>query len=386
MIELLEPENARWDERLRYVAHDVYHGAGYHRYSVASGAARALLIVVGDADRGLAWPYLLRPVSAVDGFEGTDAMDVTSVYGYPGPLAWGCRPGDPFLAEAWTEICDVWRSQRVVSAFTRFHPILANVEVAHSFHDPYSIGEGISAAGSQPDEVSPAIEGPIVPGGTTVSIDCRLDDDAAIADYARVLRQEIARSRRAGLVTEEDESWLELDSFASLYAKTMARNRADSAYEVTRDDAVRLRDSLGGRLHLLVTRLEGAVVAAGLFTESDGIVQAHLVGTDDAQRQLSPLKVLLDDARRWARGRGDRVLHLGGGRGGRDDSLFAFKRRFSSRRHSFHTGRWILDADAYGELAARRRRFAIDRGVDIEDPGWFPAYRAPIVESASSSS
>jgi hypothetical protein len=386
MTELLGPEDASWDERLRHVACDVYHGAGYHRYSASAGEARAFLLVVRDADRGLVWPYLLRSVSAVDGFEGTDAMDVTSVYGYPGPLAWGCRPGDPFLAEAWIEICDVWRSQRVVSAFTRFHPILANVEVARSFRDPPSMGEGASATGSQPEAVGPAIDGPIVPGGTTVSIDCRLDDHTAIADYARVLRQEIARSRRAGLVTEEDESWLELDSFTSLYANTMARNRADSAYEMTRDDAVRLRDSLGGRLHLLVTRLEGAVVAAGLFTEFDGIVQAHLVGTDDAQRQLSPLKVLLDDARRWARGRGDRVLHLGGGRGGHDDSLFAFKRRFSSRRHSFYTGRWILDADAYRELAARRRRFAIDRGADIEDSGWFPAYRAPIVESAASNS
>jgi hypothetical protein len=386
MIELLEPEDAGWDDRLRHVAHDVYHGAGYHRYSVASGAARALLVVVGDAGRGLAWPYLLRPVAAIGGLEGSDAMDVTSVYGYPGPLAWGCRPGDPFLEHAWTAICDVWRSQGVVSVFTRFHPILANVEFVRSFRDPGSPGEGRSGAGGQSAEVVRALEGPIVPGGMTVSIDCGLDDDAAIADYARVLRQEIARSRSAGLVTEEDENWLELETFASLYATTMARNRADSAYELTRDDAVRLRDSLAGRLHLLVTRLDGAVVAAGLFTEFDGIVQAHLVGTDDAQRRHSPLKVLLDDARRWAHGRGDRVLHLGGGRGGRDDSLFAFKRRFSSRRHAFHTGRWILDADTYGDLAAQRRRFAVDGAGDIEDPGWFPAYRAPIEDPASTSS
>jgi hypothetical protein len=113
--------------------------------------------------------------------------------------------------------------------------------------------------------------------------------------------------------------------------------------------------------------------------EFEGIVHAHLVGTDERHQRLSPLKVMLDDARIWARERGNRVLHLGGGRGGREDSLLAFKGRFSPRRHAFHTGRWILDASRYAELTERRSRFATERGLAAGDPGWFPAYRAPLV-------
>jgi hypothetical protein len=89
--------------------------------------------------------------------------------------------------------------------------------------------------------------------------------------------------------------------------------------------------------------------------------------------------VMLDDARMWARRRGDRVLHLGGGRGGREDSLLAFKGRFSPRRHTFHTGRWVLDPPSYAELVERRTRLAAARGLEADDPGWFPAYRAPLV-------
>jgi lipid II:glycine glycyltransferase (peptidoglycan interpeptide bridge formation enzyme) len=136
----------------------------------------------------------------------------------------------------------------------------------------------------------------------------------------------------------------------------------------------RLREALGGRLHLLVTRSQDAVGAACLFTELDGIVQAHLAGTNEDLRHLSPLKVLLDDARSWARSRGDHVLHLGGGRAGKEDSLFAFKARFSSSRHAFHTGRWILEPRLYQDLVATRWR-SLGTCESTRD-GYFPAYRA----------
>ena len=358
MTELLAADSPDWDARLERVARDIYHTAGYHRYAAASGSGEPFLVVVGDDARGVAWPYLLRRVSTIAGLEGSDATDVDSVYGYPGPLAWGCGPGDPFIAAAWHEIRNVWRSQGAIAAFTRFHPLLDNVALARGFE-----GAGDDS---------------IVAGGPTVSIDCTLDDDAALTGYARVLRQEIAKGRQAGLVTEPDETWSEVDAFVRLYAETMARNRAPSAYDVTTDDVIRLRDALDGHLHLLVTRLDGNVAGAQLFFEFQGIVHAHLVGTDEGQRRLSPLKVMLDDARLWARERGNRVLHLGGGRGGREDSLLAFKGRFSPRRHEFHTGRWILDPDRYAQLVEMQATHAAAASLVRADAGWFPAYRAPL--------
>jgi hypothetical protein len=372
MADLVAANDAAWDTRLDGVPRDVYHTSGYHRYASTSGAAEPLLVVVGHGTRGLAWPYLLRRVAAVEGLEHSGATDIDSVYGYPGPIAWGCDPGDPFLAAAWGEVCEVWRSQGAVAAFTRFHPLLGNVELARGFADASGGGDGQPSASGT---------GPIVAGGQTVSIDCALDDADALAGYARVLRQEIAQGRRAGLVTEPDEDWSEIDAFISMYEATMSRNRAASSYGLSLDDALRLREELGDHIHLLVTRLDGAVVGAGLFTEFDRIVQAHLVGTDESQHRLSPLKVMLDDARMWARRRGNRILHLGGGRGGREDSLLAFKGRFSPRRHAFHTGRWILDPAGYAELADRRSIAAAERGLAVGDPGWFPAYRAPLVGS-----
>ena len=90
-MELLTPSQPAWDDRLAVARRDIYHLAGYHAYAEGSGEGEPMLITVGDRERGLAWPYLLRRIDAMEGLAGTDATDVTSVYGYPGPIAWGCQ-------------------------------------------------------------------------------------------------------------------------------------------------------------------------------------------------------------------------------------------------------------------------------------------------------
>jgi len=366
-VQVLLADDPAWEDWLADVPRDVHHTAAYHAFARASGEGDPFLIVVGDRERGLAWPYLLRRVDDVAELAGADATDVNSVYGYPGPLAWGCLPGDPFVARAWSEVVQVWRDQRAVAAFTRFHPVLQNASLLSGLGWPADDALGLS---------------PVTAVGPTVSIDCAIDDDAARAAYARALRQHIAAGRRAGLTTLHDEEWDALPTFTRFYQETMARNGASDYYFFDLGYFERLRDALPAHLHLLVTSLGGTVGAAGLFTEFDGIVQAHLVGTNADLRALSPFKVLLDDARMWARDRGDRVLHLGGGRGGREDTLMRFKGEFSPRRHVFHIGRWILDEGLY--RAFRDARLS-GRGDGRQlDPTFFPAYRAPLVDPGTS--
>ena len=67
------------------------------------------------------------------------------------------------------------------------------------------------------------------------------------------------------------------------------------------------------------------MLAAGLFFERQGIVQYHLSGSRRPALRRQPTKLMMDDMVAWAQARGNRVLHLGGGVGGREDSLFHFK-------------------------------------------------------------
>jgi carbamoyl-phosphate synthase large subunit len=385
-VDLIGADDPAWDERLNDVPGDVYHTAEYHRFSRDSGEGEPFLAVVTDRGRGVAWPYLLRRVADLDGLAGSDATDVGSVYGYTGPLLWGSTRGDPFLSSAWAEVVALWRQQRAVSAFTRFHPLLGNEFVAERSAARLDMGEHEVKADPRPirSEVYGRGRGVVVPTGLTVSVDCTLDDVVARDLYARALRQHINAARSAGLATEYDDDWAALPTFTRIYRETMVRNAAASSYFFDETYFRRLRAALDGHIHLLVTRMGDAVAAAGLFTDYNQIAQAHLIATDYGLGAPSPSKVLLDDARVWARQRGNTVLHLGGGRGGRHDSLFRFKREFSPRRHLFSTGRWILDPTLYADLAEAYRSALSSRGPT--DQSFFPAYRAPLVEPVPSGS
>ena len=106
----------------------------------------------------------------------------------------------------------------------------------------------------------------------------------------------------------------------------------------------------------------------------------HLTGINADLTAHSPLKILLDDIREWATQRGLQTFHLGGGLGGREDSLFEFERRFSPITHTFRTGRWVLNTGVYRELAANHRDDLIERGCSTDLPDYFPIYRYQPVE------
>ena len=96
---LLRPVDGAWDRWL-VGPHDVYHTAGYHRFAEESDEGTAWLAVVEDGRRSLAWPYLLRPIASDFGRAWAGRTDVTSVYGYPGPVVAGTAPGEAFPDEA----------------------------------------------------------------------------------------------------------------------------------------------------------------------------------------------------------------------------------------------------------------------------------------------
>src|SRR5215212_8751351 len=69
----------------------------------------------------------------------------------------------------------------------------------------------------------------------------------------------------------------------------------------------------------------------------------------------------------WAREQAYDLFHLGGGVGGRTDSLYEFKRRFDpGGEREFAVGKAVHDEVAYRELAG-----------EASPEGFLPAYRAP---------
>jgi lipid II:glycine glycyltransferase (peptidoglycan interpeptide bridge formation enzyme) len=280
-------------------------------------------------------------------------FDVTCPYGYPGPLLAPApaSAGEDFLRRAIAAFVDGLRQRRIVSAFVRLHPLL-------------------------PLPPSPLAEaGCVVQHGETVFIDLTRSNEELWQETQRHVRRDIARARRAGYVARIDETWEHFDEFVDVYHENMRRLGAHDFYFFSRDHFRQLRAALGDRLHLCVVEIDGQIACAGIATEVRGIVQTHLSGTRTAFLRHSPTKLRIDFLRRWAKERGNRLLHLGGGLGSRTDGLFAFKAGFSKDRAAFSTWRLITDVPAYRALTAQ---WEANHGLPADDPtGFFPPYRKP---------
>lgn len=344
------PDDPRWGAALAALPHDFYHLPGYVRLEARRlGGEPVAFLADRGGDRFLL-PLILRPIDPGAGGEGL--LDAVSPYGYPGPSLAVAPGGDAeaFLGRAVAGLVAGLRERRAVSAFVRAHPLLPLPEAP------------LAAAGA------------LVRHGETVSVDLTLPDEELWRQTRSGHRTEINKAAREGQVARIDDD--AYAAFESIYRETMDRLGAADAYYFTSDYIAEFRRALGERLHLGVVEIEGQVACAALFTEVCGIVQYHLSGTRAAFHRRRPTKTLLHFARGWAKGRGNRVLHLGGGLGGQADALFDFKAGFSKRRHPFSTLRLVVDEAAYRALTDRWRDRA---GVEADRiDGYFPAYRKPV--------
>lgn len=348
-------DTAEWRAVLgRSRQHDFHQLPQYHRVAEQRGEGVAQLFVYGEDDCTIALPLLLRPV---DPAEPGGWYDATSVYGYGGPVASHETLPAGAVRSFQTALADELNRRRVVAVFSRLHPLIAQDEI-------------LAGLGECPAN------------GHTISIDLEVPDEAQRAQYSKSCRTSVRKLRELGFVGFHDREKRYLPEFVSVYLETMRRAGALSSYFFDEAYFNLLTRELDGVVHLFVVLKDGEVGAATLCTICNGIVQDHLGGTRDAFLKFSPDRLVVDTERLWAREMGARVLHLGGGVGAQQDSVFRYKAGFSERRHTFRTWRWIIRPEVYEELFAKATRWNVANGLHAVSGGYFPAYRCPTTPAA----
>jgi serine/alanine adding enzyme len=271
-------------------------------------------------------PFLLEHDGAFfAGIERDDpARDVISPYGYGGPTG----PG------FWNPYEDWARERGLVSTFVRFHPLLANQQGA-----PIHV-----------EQLAPTVA-------------WRLGEDRdLLAGLHFKHRNKVRKAENAGATVTAASG---LGGFVELYEDTMRRIDADPFYLFEPAYWDRL-----GELPLVRfdAAIDGEGVASALCLPSPPWLHYHLSGTTDTGRSTGSSTLVLLEAARWAQGEGYERFHLGGGLGGKADSLHHFKARFDPEGLvEAAVGKAIHDEDAYRELSGGAA------GYD----GFFPAYRRP---------
>jgi hypothetical protein len=343
----IDPDDARWTRLLSVIEHDVYHLPAYSQLDLNLDEGSALAYLFEDARGSFLLPLRIRAI------QGTDWRDATSPYGYPGPLVTvhtGVDPGG-FLHDAVREMQSFFYDDGVVSAFCRMHPLLH-----HPMEPFHSVGT-------------------LVRHGHTVSINLASSDEELWANLRSNHKRGIKKARKAGAIFRHEQEWQAYGDFVRMYGDTMRRHQAAESYFFPDRYFHFLRDHMSNVFSLLTITYDDKVISAGLFSECNGLVEYHLSGTDDDYLHLQPLKLLIHEASKWARDRGNHTLHLGGGLSGAEDSLLNYKLGFSKVTSEFFTWRLVVNPSVYESLTTSRSRRVGGEGPVDDD--YFPSYRHP---------
>jgi Acetyltransferase (GNAT) domain len=351
-IQSLQLADPLWNKILQKLPHDIYHLPDYVEIEAKRLNATAQACAIAEGDHLFFLPYLLRSCHEIAPELG--GWDVISPYGYPGILASDIEgEKSDFISRAWNKLLAEWQQQGICSAFLRLNPLL---------------DRGISA--SLPPDSCPI-------DGTTVSIDLQHSEAELWHQTRPEHRNKINRLKRSGFQAKTLPLAECIEDFMAIYYATMDRVGASATYYFDRDYFTQLAQ-LHNNISTCIVTADNRLACAGIFTECSSIVQYHLGGTHPDFFRQAPSKLMFDYVRSWAKSRGNRVFHLGGGLGGGNDSLFQFKAGFSKQRHPFRTVRAIVDPERYHQLVNFRATILEVQAEDLLTSGFFPAYRASI--------
>jgi CelD/BcsL family acetyltransferase involved in cellulose biosynthesis len=349
-IETLNTNDSRWMEVLSTLRHDFHHLPAYVKLEAERMGATAEALVISEGEQLFFIPYLLRCCNQLFPEVQEPIFDVVSPYGYPGILLSDSGRTPTFAARSFGAFKETLAARNVCSFFLRMNPILgddfATLFPDDAFHD----------------------------SSQTVVVDLGLPETQMWKQVRRAFHQTLRKGQALGHKPRVVALGEVLDTFVELYNQTMDRVQAKVSYYFDRNYLERLACLPG--VHCCVIENGSTILAACIFIECDGIVNTHLGGTRTEFLSQSPFTMVIFEAINWAKARGNRWLQLGGGVGGREDSLLHFKAGFSDKRIPFLTSRSVIDKSKYSQLVNLAASATQSSPESVLSSSFFPAYRS----------
>lgn len=344
-FKVIKLEDTLWDTYINSShIYDFYHTSCYHNIEQTENESSVMLVAYSENDH-VCLPIITKSIP------DTNHFDATSVYGYCGPVASKSFSDLPpelidFFKTSFIEYCN---QNKIISVFSRLHALIPQRDFFQNF-------------------------GEVIDLNKTVAIDLTLPLDEQRRAFRKSNKSEINQLKgKKGYVFQQVDNKDEasIREFVTIYHETMKRVEAKPYYFFDFDYFKQLLNNPCFECDLLIAKKEDAMAAGAIFTRTNSIMQYHLAGTKEAYIQDTPMKLILDEARKIGTEKGLKYLHLGGGVGGSDDdSLFRFKSGFSKNFFQFSVWNLIVNQEEYDKLVKEKE-------VKQEDyPNFFPLYRA----------
>lgn len=338
-------DRAEWDgffDRLPTELQDVHFTSAYARIHESRWPGHAILVVFTRGSDFVMQPMFMMPV-------GADHFELTSLYGYGGPIGASPELAAPFQDNLWA-----WaRREYIVSEFCCMHPL---------FDD---------------------LQGKLLNHAVNTYLEAK---EVVVVDLTNFDIEHLRRRVRRGIkAAKEARATLHAGtpkSLEVLYDKAMERLEASAYWKHSLEywDAYQ-KEGVGARFWEVWT--DGGWHRALLTIGLGETAYAHFLGSDDESRGDGLDDFMYFKVACELRDMGFKRFHLGGDgphvEGAQTNSLLFFKSGFSdvllvARRY----GR-IFDATAYESLCNRKAMEEQEQHGRESTAEFFPAYRRPFV-------
>ena len=326
---------ARWDELVRQSPSvDAYHRSAYVLATGDIENSQALGIVLSCNDQQYMLPMLLRPISGPD---AQSWLDASSPYGYGGVLTLGSGGAPPVGSDLFGCLRQWCGSRNLVACVLRSHPLLAQ--------------DWLFAA--------PELDfATITRRGQTTSVPLQDWDDARQCplEMSKGRRSDLSLARRHLHVTwnepgREGDPLEHFRIFRGLYEATMQRVEATEFFHFPWSYYERL-STLGTDIGVAIAWHAERAVGGAIFMAGPSFAHYHLSASDNIGHSFKASTLLVVEGAKWARQRGCRRLHLGGGMLA-NDSLMRFKQSFGGESHKFAHIMIIGDRKRYHSMSSQ---------------------------------
>jgi len=315
---------------------DAYYLPAYAEATSEIEHSEPVAIIAGPESRLLA-PLLVRRMSAVVNGTRIDWADACSPYGYGGLLNLsGSEHINSESLQCFFEDLLCWcSSQNIVCCVLRMHPMIRQEE----WFAPKAQWQRFLR---------------IQMRGTTTAID--LADWVDTTDRPRGMRKDrrsdLNRAQRTLRVTwalgDDRDVALSIDRFSTIYNLALDRHRADDFHRFPPSYFSRLT-ALRDRLGIAFAWLDEELVGANIFLAGWNYAHGHLAGVNEAGLKYGAGTLLIVEGAKWARKRGCKLLHLGGGLTP-GDSLENFKCSFGGHSYRYFYLTFIADRKKFDSL------------------------------------
>lgn len=325
---------------------DIYFGYGYFELYKRHYGGEPEAIFWADKSIKIFWTHLIRDISKIEQFKDFKYYDLTTPYGYGGPLIITKTGNKEKINKSLRDFFEDYKNYALknnsVCEFIRFHPVFENQRFFNDIFDVEYLND-------------------------VVIVDLSKDLEEIWKGIKKGHRYNIKKSIREGCKVEviSNPHKKGIDNFIKIYYHTMDKNKASKKYYFPMEflnDHFNLLNSI-----LIEVKYNNRVIGTSMFILGGKIIHYHLSGAAYGLKSLYPSDLILWEAIKWAKENDFELLHLGGGRG-KNDSLFKFKKGFSDDINPFYIGKKIFDMKTYQALLTINP-------ISAASNDYFPAYR-----------